>query len=462
MNETWAKIKTNRMIMIMNIVVCGALTAGYFADYLKGRKTIAFVMLFLAVVLVQLCVCAVVYRKNKASDLFKYCCIFGYLLIYCFANFSSDTYFTYLYVFPMLVLYVLYYNVAFMKAAGAAAIALNIAKVIFQISHGHTSDTDITSYTVQMACVVVFVIGLSSLTNVAMKISSEKVDKLLETNKNISDLAEKAEKASKAEVELVKDIEEIIPSFVSESKQIADGAMLLAQGSTEQASAIEELSDSIAKISGMSKENSVLATEASDNMREAGRLMGVCTEQMNQMLDAMRAIDEKSKNILKATKVIDSIAFQTNILALNASVEAARAGQHGKGFAVVAEEVRNLASKSAEAAKETSELLESSSQSVEEGNRIVGIVSESLRSVVEIAQKSAGEIAKVQSISFSQNSALEHINAGIDQVSKVVQQNSATAEESAASSEEMSAQANVLHELVCAFGNRSNAGFLGR
>jgi len=235
------------------------------------------------------------------------------------------------------------------------------------------------------------------------------------------------------------------------AKQVADGAQSLAQGATEQAATVEQLSSSITEINHMTKENSENATAALEDVREAGRLMGVCTEQMGQMLIAMRTIDEKSKDIMKTTKVIDDIAFQTNILALNAAVEAARAGQHGKGFAVVAEEVRNLASKSAEAANETASLLESSSQSVEEGNRIVEMVNASLQSVVEIEQKSAEKIANVQSISTQQSSAMAQVTAGVDQVAQVVQQNSATAEESAAASEEMSGQSDMLQQLIGQF-----------
>ena len=235
------------------------------------------------------------------------------------------------------------------------------------------------------------------------------------------------------------------------AKHIADGAQSLAQGTTEQASAVEELSSSINEINNMAKENSQLAAATLKDVQEADSLMGICTEQMSQMIAAMRIIDEKSKGILKTTKVIDDIAFQTNILALNAAVEAARAGQHGKGFAVVAEEVRNLASKSSEAAKETSALLESSSQSVEEGNRIVEQVSASLQSVAEIAHRNSTNIAQVQQISASQSSAMEQVNTGIDQVANVVQQNSATAEESAAASQEMSSQSSVLLGLISKF-----------
>ena len=235
------------------------------------------------------------------------------------------------------------------------------------------------------------------------------------------------------------------------SKQIANGAQALAQGSTEQSSAVEELSATIAEINSSAQESEKTSTAALNEVREVGQLMAACMENMRLMLDAMRTIGDKSKDIVKTTKVIDDIAFQTNILALNAAVEAARAGQHGKGFAVVAEEVRNLASKSANAAKETASLIESSTQSVEDGNRIVEKVNESLQSVVELSQSNAEKIESVQTMSAKQSEAMSHVTTGIDQVAQVIQQNSATAEESAAASEEMSGQSTMLESLVAQF-----------
>jgi len=235
------------------------------------------------------------------------------------------------------------------------------------------------------------------------------------------------------------------------AKQIADGAQSLAQGSTEQAAAIEELSASITEIAEkttLNAESAGRAANLADTIRgnaEKG------SRQMDEMTSAVQDISQASQNIGKVIKVIDDIAFQTNILALNAAVEAARAGQHGKGFAVVAEEVRSLAAKSAEAAKDTSSLIQNSIEKAELGSRIAVETAASLAEIVSGINESSLLNRDIARSSEEQSAGIAHINTGIDQVAQVVQLNSATAEESAAASEEMSSQSTVLKELISQF-----------
>ena len=237
----------------------------------------------------------------------------------------------------------------------------------------------------------------------------------------------------------------------SGSKQIADGAQALAQGSTEQAASVQQLSTAISEIAEKTKENADMAGQASmlANTIKGNAEKG--SRQMDEMMEAVRDINAASQSISKVIKTIDDIAFQTNILALNAAVEAARAGQHGKGFAVVAEEVRSLASKSAEAAKETGGLIQNSVVKAELGSRIAGETAASLKEIVSGINESSQIIAEIAQSSDEQSSGIGQINHGIDQVAKVVQQNSATAEQSAAASEEMNSQSAILQELILQF-----------
>ncbi len=235
------------------------------------------------------------------------------------------------------------------------------------------------------------------------------------------------------------------------SRQVSQGSQTLAQGSTEQASSIQELTASIGEIAEKSKDNARKASEVYELAKGArdGGAAGLQT--MEEMLHSMKEISDSSLNISKIIKVIDDIAFQTNILALNAAVEAARAGQHGKGFAVVAEEVRNLAARSAKAAKETTELIEGSIQKVHVGTKITNEIAAVLKEIAEGAVISTEKLSIISSASTEQATGIVQINQGIEQISKVVQNNSATAEQSAAASEELSGQAELLKEMVSRF-----------
>lgn len=233
--------------------------------------------------------------------------------------------------------------------------------------------------------------------------------------------------------------------------QMASSSSILSQGAVSQSSAIEELSSTIEGIEHDAKTTAQLTEQAKTSVTHAGSMLQESNRQIEALNDAMNQITVSSNKISNIIDTIEDIALQTNILALNASVEAARAGAAGKGFAVVAGEIRDLANKSNLAAKATMELIHNSIAAVGSGNEIVEQVTDSVTQAVSIAAEATEQMTVVAEAIERQTSAIEQVTLGIEQISNVVQSNSASAQESAATSQELSGQAEMLKNLMSSF-----------
>jgi len=225
------------------------------------------------------------------------------------------------------------------------------------------------------------------------------------------------------------------------SQELASSAQALASGTTEQAASLEEISSSMNEVDAKTKANDENTFQAKQLITKSQEVVDDGNQQMGTLLQSINEIKDTSYNVSKIIKDIDEIAFQTNLLALNAAVEAARAGKYGKGFAVVAEEVRNLAARSAEAAKNTADLINSSVSEVEKGVEKANKTAEVLSAISERTKKVNDIIEEISTSSAEQRNGIREINEGLAQVNQVIQNNSSISEETASASEELAQQA---------------------
>jgi methyl-accepting chemotaxis protein len=299
--------------------------------------------------------------------------------------------------------------------------------------------------------------GLTRQARFAENIAQGHLEHTVELASDRDQLGKALQHMSDGLNDLVSRVQTSVQQIDAGSQMVASASQILSQGATQSAASIEEISASMTQMSSQTRMTAANANQAHSLSKGSSNAAARGDKLMEELVGAMEEIDRSGQDINKIIKVIDEIAFQTNLLALNAAVEAARAGQHGKGFAVVAEEVRNLAARSARAAKETAQLIEGSAEKTRNGSSIASRTAAALKGIVAGAAKVSGLVDEIAAAANEQAAGFEQVSRGLTQIEQVTQQNSGHAEESAAAATELSSQSAQLKAVAGRFQVRGGS-----
>lgn len=461
MNNESAVQSTNRVVLIANWALGIFLILGYAVEYLKGGRTLQFFLLFSILLLIPLVICMYMYNKKKEDQRIKYVTLGGFLLIYTFALFTSTRTLVYVYLFPIIAVYILYFDLTLIVSACSIVLVLNIVRILYNaIGLRMNSPELITDYTIQFASVFLYGVSLIIATKLSNRFNQEKLTTIEEEKatqeailNDVLKIAALLDTNSHKVYEIVEELAASTDIVTSAVGEIAQGSSDTSNNIMIQTSLTDEIQSIITTASNLSQNMDKVSDETSqavsDGIDIVDRLYqnaGVSEENGENAYNAMQDLKEKSKQIQLVTEIISEISEQTNLLSLNASIESARAGEAGRGFAVVADEIRKLASQSKDSVNDIDkiiyELHERADHSVEAVVKMNQVTTEQNKLIMQTKKIFDQTILKMndvnqnaKSVNDSINQILKSNNQIVDSISNI----SAVSEQTTANAEEVNA-----------------------
>jgi len=459
---------TNRIVMLITLIMNSITILGYLAEVLRGGRTWGYLLLFTFVMFAPLLIVFLVYCRNSSGSSIKYITLLGYLFFYLFVSFTSDHVITYVYFFCLIVMYYLYFDFNLLAISCGFAFVINIGKIAYMMFVLNLNAPElITDYMIEIASIIIFSASFLIATKLSIKFNKENLDNLTEEKRkqeeilnDVLKIAETVDKNSRDVSSIIEDLangSDIISSAVNE---ISNGIVHTAESIQNQSVMTKNIHSLIVETSDLSNRMALLSNESLDalnkgveHVRELSEKSLVVSEKSQYAHRKMQELMEKANEIQNITEIITGISEQTNMLSLNASIEAARAGENGRGFAVVADEIRKLAIQSRDSAASIAQILESLGRKASRTSDSVMILNEvnvqqagliqSTREVFEkLAEKMDQFTMSVRLVTQRLDQIVEANNKIIDSISEI----SALSEEATANAEEATSMTSLSKE----------------